>query len=165
MYWHNSNEIRILNTVNGDGADWHFLTQNLRVVGGIALHGAAALDMVDSMCFSRTLSLIILSAAAAMLVACGSNAVDAPPLASPGGGTAAKSNWFQGAGDAAWNEVASPIGGLVPKPGPRATKVEAEPLEQPETILLTRENRGLTIEGAATSAPATVPATLPATQP
>ena len=92
----------------------------------------------------------------------GSGASDAPPLAATDTPVEQRRNWLENTGDAAWNAVASPINGLIPRPRPKPEQepVELTPAGPAQMVIITRENRGVTIEGAATD-----PATQPTTQP
>jgi hypothetical protein len=104
---------------------------------------------------STVMQTTLLGSALVFFASCGADHADAPPLA--GSAPAPEQRgWLQTTGDAAWDAVASPIGGLVPKPAPKSAKPELTPMDPPETVIITRENWGLTIEGAET-APATAP--------
>ena len=107
----------------------------------------------------RIIGFLGLGAGALLAAACSSSGTsDAPPLASTGEPPADHQNWLEGAGDAAWNAVSTPINGLVPKPRPKADPLDLTPTDPPEMVIITRESRGVTVEP-----PATAPA--PATQP
>jgi hypothetical protein len=103
--------------------------------------------------FATSIQTLLLGSALAVLASCGADHSDAPPLAgSPAAGE--QKGWFQNTGEAAWGEVSGPIGGLVPRPAPKPAKPELTPMGPSETVIITRENWGLTVE-----APETAPAT------
>jgi hypothetical protein len=90
----------------------------------------------------------ILTLSAGLFAGCeGMQTVDTPPLVSSPE-QPEKKNWFAQTGENAWNAVASPISGLMPKAKPKPKPVEVEPvsIEPPEVIVITRENRGLKTE-------------------
>lgn len=86
--------------------------------------------------------------AGAMLGCSGSHTSDAPPLIATPAEPEQKS-WIDKTGDAAgaaWDAVAKPVGGLIPKPKPKPAPAEVVPSDPPEMVIISPENRGLTTE-------------------
>jgi hypothetical protein len=92
-----------------------------------------------------------LALAWALFAGCGGsqngNGLSIPPLASTPAEPQRK-NWFEQTSDDAWNAVASPVSGIIPKSKPKVKQVEEPGVAEgpPEMVIITPGNRGLTTE-------------------